>query len=315
MKHRVKHIAEYVAARAVAGLVQYLPYRVALGLGWGIAWFVFYVWRYRVSAAKARIREVFGTRYSDCEVNRIAWRSWRNFCFTVVEMIRIPVSAPAQILAVVDVGDSDRKILAHLQSGLGAIIAAAHMGSWEMATLTSLACGIHLFSVAASQKNRLVDEYINRMRAGTGFETLPRSASVLKGIVRQIREGKVLAILPDVRSRTPGVAINFLGKTANIAGGLGLIAKMTGVPVFPCVITRQGWTRHRYRIMDPVWPEDGLEKKEDWQRITQEVFDVFDRAIREHPEQWFWFNKRWVLDPLVPAAKAKDSANDLTGMA
>lgn len=302
MKHRPKHVLEYLAVRTVAGLIQCLPYRVALGLGWGIAWFIFYVLRFRVAAAKARIREVFGTRYSNREVNRIAWQSWRDFCFTAVEMVRIPVSSPAWIRSVVDVGDSDRKILAHLQTGQGAIIAAPHMGSWEMATLTSLACGVRLFTVTGNQKNQLVEEYIHRMRMGSGFETLQRSASVLKGIIRNIRAGKVLAMLTDVRSRTPGVATKFLGKTANIAGGLGLIAKMTGVPVFPCVITRQGWTRHHYRIMDPVWPDESLGKKEDWQRITQAVFDVFDRAIREQPEQWFWFNKRWVLDPLEPTA-------------
>ena len=293
---------EYLAVRAVAGLIQRLPYRVALGLGCGIAWLAFYVVRYRVTEAKKRIREVFGTRYSNCEVNRIAWRSWRDFCFTAVEMVRIPVSAPDWIRSVVDVGDSDRKILAHVQTGQGAIIAAPHMGSWEMATLTSLACGVRLFTVTGNQKNQLVEEYIHRMRMGTGFETLQRSSSVLKGIVRKIREGKVLALLPDVRSRTPGVPTRFLGKTANIAGGLGLIAKMAGVPVVPCLITRQGWTRHRYRLMDPVWPDANLEKKEDWRRITQAVFDVFDRAIREQPEQWFWFNKRWILDPLEPAA-------------
>jgi Kdo2-lipid IVA lauroyltransferase/acyltransferase len=293
---------EYLAVRAVAGLIQCLPYRVALGLGWGIAGLIFYVFRYRAAAAKTRIREVFGTRYSNREVNRIAWQSWRNFCWTAVEMVRIPVSSPAWVRSVVDVGDSDRKILAHMQTGRGAIIAAAHMGSWEMATLTSLACGIRLFTVTGNQKNQLVEEYIHRMRMGTGFETLQRSSSVLKGIVRKIREGKVFALLPDVRSRTPGVAIRFLGKTANIAGGLGLIAKMTGVPVFPCVITRQGCARHRYRLMEAVWPDANLEKTEDWRRMTQAVFDVFDRAIREQPEQWFWFNKRWILDPLEPTA-------------
>ena len=310
MKHRPKHIVEYLAVRAVAGLIQYLPYRVALGLGWGIAWLIFYVLRYRVTAAKARIREVFGTHYSNREVNCIAWQSWRDFCFTAVEMVRIPVSSPAWIRLVVDVGDSDRKIIAHVQTGQGAIIAAPHMGSWEMATLTSLACGVRLFTVTGNQKNQLVEEYIHRMRMGTGFETLQRSASVLKGIIRKIREGKVMALLPDVRSRTPGVTIQFLGKPANIAGGMGLIAKMTGVPVFPCVITRQGWTRHRYRIMDPVWPDANLEKTEDWQRITQEVFDVFDRAIREKPEQWFWFNKRWVLDPLESKTDAGHQTTD-----
>lgn len=297
MKHRPKHVVEYLAVRAVSALIQFLPYRMALGLGWGIAWLIYYAGRYRVREAKARIREVFGARFSEREVNRIAWQSWRNFCFTALEMVRIPVSSPAWVRSVVDMGDSDRKIIAHMQTGKGAIIASSHMGSWEIATLTSLVCGVRLFTVTGNQTNRLVDEFIQRMRMEVGFEVIPRSASVLKGIIRKIREGKVMAMLTDVRSRTPGVAIRFLGKTANIAGGMGLIAKMTGVPVFPCVITRQGWARHRYRIMEPVWPDDNVEKTEDWRRITQSVFDVYDQAIREQPEQWFWFNKRWVLDP------------------
>ncbi len=299
MKYRFKHRVEYAAARVVSALIQHLPYHAALVLAYGVAWIIFHVFRFRAHAARARIRAVFGAAMEQGEVDRIAWLAWRNFCFSVVEMIRIPMSSPEWVRTIVHVDDSVNKILAHLKTGKGAIIATAHMGSWEMAALTSLACGIKLFSIAAAQKNPLVDEFINRMRSGTGFETLLRSPSMLKGIVRQIREGKVLAILPDVRSRTPGLQIKFLGQTANIAGGMGLIARMTGVPIFPCVITRQGWMRHHYRVCDPIWPDPSLAKEEDWRRITQEVFDIIEHAIRAKPEQWFWFNKRWVLDPLV----------------
>jgi len=28
------------------------------------------------------------------------------------------------------------------------------------------------------------------------------------------------------------------------------------------------------------------------------VMRHLDAAIRAHPEQYFWFNKRWVLEPL-----------------
>lgn len=299
MKHSPKHIIEFLVIRAVAGIVQRLPYRGALVLGWGIAALSFFCLGYRVALARERIEEVFGTRYTQSEIRHIAWRAWRNFCFTMVEMARIPVSPPHWIHSVVSGTDSIGKIVAHARNGRGALIAVAHLGSWEIAALTSLASGLRLFSIAANQKNPLVNEFVNRMRQGQGFEILPRSSSVLKSIIGRIREGRILALLPDVRSRTPGLAIQFLGKTANIAGGMGLIAKMTGVPVFPCVITREGWTRHRYQVMDPVWPDERLEKRADWQRITQAVFDVFDRAIREQPEQWFWFNKRWILEPLA----------------
>jgi lauroyl/myristoyl acyltransferase len=38
--------------------------------------------------------------------------------------------------------------------------------------------------------------------------------------------------------------------------------------------------------------------------MTQEVMNVFSRAILDAPDQYFWFNKRWVLEPLDPAEAA-----------
>jgi len=282
----------------MAFIIQRLPYHGALLIGWIVAWLAFYVFRFRVREAKSRIREVFGSHYTAREVDSIAWRSWRNFVFSCVELIRIPVSTTEWVRSVVDDGNSVEKISVHSKTGKGAIIALAHMGSWEMAALASFSYHIPMFSIAAQQKNQLVDDFMNRMRAGTGLKTILRDSSVLKNIIRNIREGKVLAMLPDVRSPTEALAIRFLGKTANIAGGLGFIAKQTGVPVFPCVITRKGWGRHQYRVFGPIWPDPGLDKQSDSLRITQAVFDVFDPCIRAEPDQWFWFNKRWVFDPL-----------------
>ncbi len=299
LKIRPRYLLEYVALRGIACLLNLLPYHGALAVGWSVAWLGFYLVGFRVKAALARINEVFPGRFSPRETRRIAWLSWRNFIFCAVEMIRIPSSTPGWIKSVVEAQHATDPIQEHLKTtGQGAIIATIHMGSWEMASLTSLAYGLPLFSLAAAQKNPLVDSYLNRLRAGSGFETLLRTQTVLKGIIRKIREGKVLAILPDVRAKMPGLHIRFLGRIMNAAGGMGLIARQTGAPIFPCVITRIGWGRHRYRTFSPIWPDLKLSKTDDWQRMTQAVFDIFDRYIREQPEQWFWFNKRWVLDPL-----------------
>ena len=303
-----RYVLEYWLLRALAGLINLLPYRLALALGWGVAWISFYGVGFRVPQALARIQAVFPGRFSQREVRRLAWLSWRNFVFCAVEMMRIPSAKPAWIRAVVDASAAAQPIREHLQaSGQGAIIATIHMGSWEMASLACLASGLPLFSLAASQKNPLVDAYLNRLRASSGFETVLRTPSVLKTILRKIRAGKVLAILPDVRSPTPGLAINFLGQKMNAAGGMGLIARQTRVPIFPCVITRVGWARHRYRSFAPIYPDQTLAKEADWLRMTQAAFDIFERCIREEPEQWFWFNKRWVLDPLVAPAKEPSS--------
>ena len=40
-----------------------------------------------------------------------------------------------------------------------------------------------------------------------------------------------------------------------------------------------------------------MDKKADIERLTAAVVQLMNKVIQEHPEQWFWFNKRWVLDP------------------
>ena len=299
MKHSLKHIVEYVFVRILAALLRAVPYHGALFTGWCVAWCAFFIFRFRVKEAKRRIAEVFGERFSKGEMRHIAWISWRNFIFTIVEAIRIPVSSEAWIRSVVDSNQTDAKVSEWAKTGRGGILATGHTGSWEMAILACLTYKIPLFSLGASQKNKLVDEFINRSRANSGFETVLRNPSVLKAIIRKIKEGKMLAILSDVRGKTDALPIKFLGKTANVAEGMGFIARQLNVPVFPTIITRIGWGRHRYRVHDPIFPDPKAEKKTDVLRITQSFFDILHECIQNEPEQWFWFNRRWLFDPLV----------------
>jgi len=283
----------------MAALLRAVPYRAALFLGCCVAWCAFFIFRFRVQEAKGRIKEVFGERFSKSEIQHIAWISWRNFIFTIVEAIRIPVSSKSWIQTVVDSNQPASKMSEWLKTGKGGIIATGHTGSWEMAILACLAYAIPLFSLGAQQKNKLVDEFINRSRADSGFETVLRNPSVLKAIIRKIKEGKMLAILSDVRGKTDALSIKFLGKTANVAEGMGFIARQTNVPVFPTIITRIGWGLHRYRVYDPIFPDPNAEKRADALRITQSFFDILTECVQNEPEQWFWFNKRWIFDPLT----------------
>ncbi len=299
MKKKAKYILEYVCIRALAGAARMLPYRAARFFGRGVAWFAFRVVRFRVRSAKARIAEVFGSRYSKREIDRIAWQAWQNFVFGVIDLVRAPTENTDTVRGRIEDMKSVRKVREHLEkSKRGAIIALPHMGAWEMAAFAASSYNIPLFTFAARQKNRLADEFLNSIRQATGVETILRDSSVLRGIISRIKAGKVLAILPDLRSPTEGLSISFMGKRANIASGMGFIARQTGVPIFPVVITRAGSTNHRIRMFDPVMPDPELDKQADALRMTQAVFDIFDRCIREQPEQWFWFNKRWILDPL-----------------
>ena len=63
------------------------------------------------------------------------------------------------------------------------------------------------------------------------------------------------------------------------------------------------WKRFEIKLFNPIYPNMQLDKQEDVVRLTHEVIAIIDKEIQAHPEQWFWYNKRWVLDPVEPVSK------------
>jgi len=235
-------------------------------------------------------------------VRRIAWLSLRNLVFTAVDIMRTPATTLETLGRIADYGEIQRVAEAHGATGRGAIFAIPHMGAWELPGRFMILRGTPFFSVAGKQRNPLFDHYLNSTRARSGMPILMRGASTLKQIINRLKQGEMLALLPDVRMRTEAVKVRFLGKEANIGGGMAMFARHAGVPIFPVIVTRVGWTRHVGRIYAPVESDPAADKHADIQRMSQAVMDVISDAIMAEPGQWFWYNKRWVLEPVEPGA-------------
>jgi KDO2-lipid IV(A) lauroyltransferase len=278
-------------------------FRFALSIGWILAWFSHYILRYRVDAAEERIGEVFkdlGRR----EVKRMAWRSWRDFVFNVVELYRLPRIDDKWIERhVVNHGEVRRKLREHCGAGRGAVVASPHMGAAEAAGVVMQRLGVPVFMITGKQTNPLTDPHINKLRGATGIETVQKGSSLLRSVIRKLKQGGVLTFLADLRVAPHGVIVRFLGREASVAPGMALFARQAGVPIIPIVVTREGWAAHRMELHDPVMPDPAADKREDQRRMTQEVFDVMTDAVRKYPEQWFWYNKRWILEPVEEGAE------------
>jgi len=295
----VQYRLEYGALVVFAALLNVLPYRVALACAWVVAWVLFHVVRFRRRETFRRIREVFGPEVPRREVRRIAWLSLRNMAFNCVEMMR----APHIDKAWVDRYMPDFQAKIQIVNGLlkrnrGLIFAVPHMGNWDLAGWACSRYGISMFSVAGKQKNPYVNAWMNRQREH-GITMLERGSGALKQIIRLLRKGgHAFAILPDVRMPTPDLSLPFLGGTANLGRGMAMFAISAGVPILPAIFTRRGWGKHEFVHFEPLFPDPSRERDADARRLTEAVVAIVDRAVRENPGQWFWYNKRWVLTPL-----------------
>jgi KDO2-lipid IV(A) lauroyltransferase len=298
--HSLKHRVEYALFCFWGHVFTILPYRAALAVGWGVAWIGHYLLRYRVDMVHGRIRGVFPA-LERRKVRRIAWLSWRNFVFNMVDTFRLRRINDAWMRRyIVDYENTVRRVRESLSHGGGAVGVSLHMGCAEVQAVCLQQMGVDVFVITGKQKNLLVDDRLNAMRKGTGIECIPKSAgsALFKQVFRRLKQGGVLTMLVDIRQPEGGVDVDFLGGKASAVPGMGLFAKKCDVPAIPSIISREGWTRHHLRIFEPILPDPGLEVGEDVQRMTQQVFTFFEKAIQERPEQWFWYNKNWILAPL-----------------
>ena len=311
MKYRPKHIAEYILLRSVAFVVCVLPYRAALGLGWGVGALAFFGFGFRRNKVLKRMRSVFGERYSEKEYRRMAWISCRNMVFSAIEVIRVPRVTREWCNSIFEYGESLEILKRYLaETEKGAIIALPHTGSWDLGGIAYSLNDVPTVIIPGRQSNPLANDYFDRVRRDRGINAFPRGdAGSTRKIMHAVRKGGVLAIMPDARMRTPGIEMPLLGGTANLGAGMATFARIAGVPIFPVMVTREGWTRHRIRPFPTVEPDMSLDKQADVQRMTAIVLKEFDREIQADPEQWFWFNSRWVLDPVAEPKKDSDDSD------
>jgi len=291
MANRPKHLIEYALLRVVIFVVCLLPLRLSLLLIWPLARLSYCFVGKRSREARRRMRSVFGDQVPESTLKQWAW------IFNVVEIARAPRMKSEQLADVHDYKEIER-CLAYQREHGGFTLTVSHMGNWELAGFVVRMLGLPIFVMMRSQSNLLVSRYLDRVRAFFKVGSIERHSKALGSIIKRIRAGEVFTILPDIRAKEKDSAVltPFLGGQAYLNAGMALFARHTNTPIFLVILTRKGWVHHDWRVEDPVFPDPALDKEADIARMTAEIMAKIDRAVRAHPEQYFWYNKRWVLD-------------------
>lgn len=296
MPVRLRYRVEYAALRLAVGVLKALPTGLSFIIAAGLAAAIYRLFPKRPAEARRRIAQVFPTK-SAREVDRIARIGLRNLFFSAIETIRFPHLGARWMERHIDVGNFPERVEAHLKPGQGALFVIPHMGNWELAGLAAGRRGLPMFFLIGRQRNPLAEAYLNRVRRATGLEYIPRDDKAGRILLRNLRAGKLFGILPDVRMKTHGVPVTLFGAEADLPGGVAMFARRTGVPIFLGHVRRVGWTRHVWDFEPPIWSDASADPDEEARRISQRIADYFTDLVRRYPDQYFWYNKRWVLDP------------------
>ena len=296
-KTRTECWLEYAALRMACATVNAMPYPLACAAARVCAFVAFDVFRLKRKRTLERIRRAFPEK-SAAEAVAIARFSLANIFQNAVELIRAPRLSKAWIDAHVrDAALYAKRLRELVDEGKGVVIMVPHTGNWYMAAWTMARHGLPLSAVAARQRNPLIDAWMGRQYNGIDV-VIRGSAATTREVLARLRAGRAFAILPDLRVPRRDVEVPFLNGTANVSHGGALFAVAAGAPIVVAAMRRERGM-HVFDHLATLRPDpSATDSRAEAARLTREAMRLLNAAVHKTPEQWFWFNKRWILEPV-----------------
>lgn len=258
---------------------------------------------YRVSASNRRVALTnlaiaFPDR-SVLEHQRILQASCRNLGRMAAEFCHLPRLDADELATLVSFEDRDHwRAELERAERTGAIILTAHFGNWELLAHAHGVWGHPITLVHRPMRNHAVDAAIDAVRSCAGTRSIPKKAAA-KEAIRTLRSKGILVIPSDQNQPArDGVFVDFFGVSACTNAGAARLAALTGVPVIPVFLVRDGESlHHRIVVLPDVQLVDTGDRQHDAVVNTERCSKIIEQMLHRYPEQWIWFHKRWKTRP------------------
>ncbi len=218
--------------------------------------------------------------------------SLREYLVTMIEMFKIWGSPEIDWAARIDVNGVDEQLRSLLAQGKGVILAAPHLGNWEMA-----AYGVRdvapMTALYRPPRQSYLEEVFAKGRKHSGMKPVPTNRQGLKALNAALKGGEMVAILPDQTQKKRGasaVTAPFLGYPARTMTLLPRLAHRHASPVafiYAERIHETGCYRLQCFEGDPeIGDADVL-------RAATAMNAGVERCVRACPEQYQWLYRRF----------------------
>lgn len=214
---------------------------------------------------------------------------------TALETMRLWTRPAANNLALVRAVHGREHFDAALASGRGLIIAAPHLGNWELLNQW-LAAQSPLAILYRPPRQPVMDALIRRFRGQPGVTQVRAEASGVRTLLKLLKDGGMLGILPDQQpKRGDGEFAPFFGIPALTMTLLPRLAERTGATVLCAYVKRlpsheRGFDVHIEPAPDAVGDPDPI-------IATAALNSALEHCIRSAPEQYQWSYKRFTIRP------------------
>jgi len=216
------------------------------------------------------------------QVEKILKNTYLNFCHNFVELVSLPNS---YINIQIEV-KGKRILQSFLKQRKGIVFITGHFGAWEILGQW-VARNVPLFvGVAQKQKNKGAHNFFIKQRELAGTKHIIRGTSV-KEMYKVLSNNGLLGLVSDQDAKSKGVFVDFFGTPASTPKGAALFHINTRAPLLLGVCFKENFQKYHIHFKAINTKNKSLEE------ITQEYTSQLEFYIKQYPDQYFWFHRRW----------------------
>jgi Kdo2-lipid IVA lauroyltransferase/acyltransferase len=223
--------------------------------------------------------------------NALRRRSIIHFAKTYTEIAALWLWPPERVLALIR--EQQGTELLEREPGRGLIVLAPHIGAWELCNVW-LATQGPISNMYRPQRH--IDDLIRHARQRNGARLVPDNVGGVKAMLKALRRGEMVGILPDqvVRADQGAVFAPFFGEPAVTMLLVAGLMRRTGARAV--VIGAERLPGGRGFRLHCLPAPDGLDSPDDVEAATALNRGV-EQIIERFPDQYHWTYRRFRRRP------------------
>lgn len=285
----------YVAYRASAALAVVLPEWIARPAVGPLGGVLSMAMRGRRSMLARHVHRVHGPGLSPRAVDREVRETFSSYARYWLEAFRLPRETPESLRQRITTCGLEH-LEAAVAAGPGVVMAAPHIGNWDLGGAWLAQAGYRPITVAEPIEPPELFDWFCAYRRRLGVEVLSLADDTWGILMRALRDGRLVGLICDRDLSGTGVEVQFFGERTTFPAGPATLALRAGVDILPAALYFDGPRRHRLVLRPPVPATRQGRLREDIARITQVLALECEVLVRQAPEQWHLLQPNWPSD-------------------
>lgn len=195
-----------------------------------------------------------------------------------------------------------------LSEGNGLIVWTAHLGNWEFASRLLELHGRPVNVARVVEQGNPAEKVLRDLMTNDQLRIVQLNDDPMAPLklVHALRSNEIVAIQGDRVYQAFTSHARFFGIQTPFPMGPFLLSYVSGAPIMPGFVVRDGWLRYRVIMSKPFYISHTGNRDQDLQAGLEKAVQLLEEAVKEYPDQWLNFYEFWKEEAVQPAAATED---------